>query len=233
MSRKVVPLQAEALEQVPERCRVCLFWELGLARPAADFHSDDLAGDPLVQKQAWCTAQVLAGDPPGRAVYVDGEMAAYALFAPSDAFAPRSGAVPVPSEDALLLATMWVDPAHRDGGIGRLLVQAALKEAIRLDRRAVEAYGDRRYREADCVMPATWLLHEGFEIQAEHPRYPLLRIDTRRTLRWTDALEHAVEEVLDLIPKRVTVPVPDAGGPMPEPQRITRDGAHPRRSDGG
>lgn len=223
MSRKVVPLHGEALEQVPDRCQVCLFWELGWARPPADLQSDDLAGDPLVQKQAWCTARVHAGEPPGRAVYVDGDMAGYALFGRSKVFAPRSGAVPVPSEDALLLATMWVDPAHRDGGVGRLLVQAALKEAIRLDRRAVEAYGDRRHREADCVLPATWLLHEGFEIQSEHPRYPLLRIDTRRTARWADALEHAVEEVLDMIPKRVSVPVPDAGGPIPEPQRITTD----------
>lgn len=223
MSRKVAPLQAEALEQVPERCRICLFWELGWARPAPEARSDDLAGDPLMQKQAWCTARVHAGQPPGRAVYVDGDLAGYALFAPANAFAARSGAVPPASEDALLLATLWVDPTYRDAGIGRLLVQAALKEAIRLDLRAVEAYGDRRYRESDCVMPATWLLHEGFEVQSEHPRYPLLRIDTRRTVRWTDALEHAVEEVLDLLPKRVGVPVPDAGAPLPEPQRIGRE----------
>jgi GNAT superfamily N-acetyltransferase len=227
VSRKVVPLEAEALEQVPERCRVCLFWELGWVRPAADLRSDDLVGDPLVQKQAWCTAQVLDGVPPGRAVLVDGVMAGYALFGRPDVFAPRSGVVPAPSEDSLLLATAWVDPTYRDEGIGRLLVQAALKEAIRLDLRAVEAYGDRRHREADCVMPATWLLHEGFEIETEHPRYPLMRIDTRRTVRWADAIEHAVEEVLDMIPKRVTVPVPDAGGPLPEPQRMAP--THDRR----
>lgn len=224
MSRKIAPLQAEALELVPERCQVCLFWELGSPRPEPDLVVDDLAGAPQLQKQAWCTARVLADEPPGRVVVVDGQVAGYALFGRPETFAPRSEAVPTPSEDALLLATMWVDPAHRNHGVGRVLVQAALKEAMRLHLHAVEAYGDRRYRESDCVMPAMWLLHEGFEVATEHPRYPLLRIDHRRTVRWSEAIEHAVEEVLDLLPRRrVGVPVPDAGGPVPEPQHIVPD----------
>ena len=108
----------------------------------------------------------------------------------------RGGTVPAPSGDALLLATVWVDPDARGAGHGRLLVQAALREALRLDLRAVEAYGDRRAREWDCVAPAGWLLHEGFEVTTEHPRYPLLRIDTSRLARWAESLEHAVDELL-------------------------------------
>jgi hypothetical protein len=88
------------------------------------------------------------------------------------------------------------------------LVQSAVKEALALDLPAVEAYGDRRWRESDCVLPVTWLLHEGFEVSAEHPRHPLLRLDAGRTVRWTEAIEQAVEEVLDRLPRRAPSPVP-------------------------
>ena len=217
MSRKVRPLDGEAVEVLPDRCRTCLFWELGRPRPhprggpggSVSDADDELAGDPLVAKQAWATNQQLAGRPPGRIVWIHDEMAGYALFGPSGEFASRKLPVPPASRDALLLATLWVDPAHREHGAGRLLVQAALKEALRLQLPAVEAYGDRRWRESDCVLPCTWLLHEGFEIAVEHPRYPLLRIETRRTARWADALEHAVEEVLELLPRRSPAPAPD------------------------
>ncbi len=46
------------------------------------------------------------------------------------------------------------------------------------------------------MLPAAWLLHEGFEVTVEHPRYPLLRIDTKRVARWAESLEHAVDELL-------------------------------------
>lgn len=215
MSRKVHPLDGEAVEHLPDRCRTCLFWELGRPRPNPGGGveglgpDDELAGDPLVAKQAWATNQVLAGRPPGRIVWADDEVAGYALFAPAPQFASRKLPVPPTSRDALLLATLWVEAAYRKRGVGRVLVQAALKEALRLQLPAVEAYGDRRWRESDCVLPCTWLLHEGFEIAVEHPRYPLLRIETRRTVRWADALEHAVEEVLELLPRRSPVPSPD------------------------
>ncbi len=86
-------------------------------------------------------------------------------------------------------------------------MRAAVREALRLELRAVEAHGDRRAREWDCVLPAAWLLHEGFEVAAEHPRYPLLRIDTGRVARWAESLEHAVEELLGR-PRARPVPQP-------------------------
>ena len=231
MTRKVRPLDGEAIESLPDRCRACLFWELGRPRPdpGAD-HDDELAGDPVVAKQAWCTNQVLAGRAPGRVVWIDEELAGYALFGPVEQFAPRRPPVPAAGRDALLLATLWVGAPHRKRGVGRLLVQSAIKEALRLGLPAVETYGDRRWRESDCVLPVTWLLHEGFEVTTEHPRYPLMRLDTKRTVRWAEAIEHAVEEVLDLIPRRhpSPTPVPDGGVGMPVPapeSRRLRSGA--------
>jgi GNAT superfamily N-acetyltransferase len=214
VSRKVQPLTGDDLEAIPDRCQQCLFWELGHPRP--DERHDEPAADPRVQKQAWCTAQVLEHRPPGRIVRVDDEVVGYALFAPSGEFAPRQGPVPAASADAILLATLWVEPPFRKRGIGRVLVQAALKEAVHAGYPAVEAYGDRRWRESECVLPVTWLLHEGFEVAREHPRHPLLRLDAKRTVRWTEAIEHAVEEVLDLLPRRSPAPVPKG---VPEARR--------------
>ena len=89
------------------------------------------------------------------------------------------------------------DPEHRPGGLreghrycvtggaleapveleGRdLPEQGAVVRDLEVDLDAVEAYGDRRAREWDCVLPATWLLHEGFEVAGEHPRLFFRRV---------------------------------------------------------
>lgn len=228
---RLQPLIPEVLDEFPETCRRCLFWELGEARPdprRVNGRSRDRAEEPaLVQKQAWCSAHALDRAPPGGVVRVGNDLAGYALFARAGDFAPRRAPAPHTSDDALLLATAWVDPRYRERGVGRRLVQAAVKEAIRLDLGAVEVYGDRRFREQDCVLPSMWLLHEGFSIHREHPRYPLLRLETRRTVRWADALEHAWDEVTDRVPRLVPKPAParqPAPGGAPVPHRSGDDG---------
>ena len=224
MSRRVVPLHGDVVEELPPHCRNCLFWELGGRCPAAG--ALDAGTDTLTRKQAWASALVQDGHNPGRVVKVDDEVVAHAVFGPADAFARRPVLVPRPSSSALLLATVWVQPHWRGLGLGRLLIQAALKEAIRLDLAAVEAYGDRRWHERECHLPATWLLHEGFEVHGEHPRTPLLRIDARRTVRWADSLEHALEELVGHLPRRVRLPTPV---PTPTPHRVAGDDEHPGR----
>lgn len=231
MARRVAPLTADSLHELPSPCTACLFWELGQPRPdpRATTYTDDLAGDPTKQKLAWVTEHVLEGHPPGRIVQIDGALAGYALFGPPGTFPPRRAPVPPLSPDALELATAWVDPRFRELGVGAQLLQETVKEALRLELIAVEVYGDRRHRERDCVLPAMWLLHEGFKVHREHPRYPLLRLDTRRTARWTDSLEAAWDEVVERLPRRVRVPgrapVPHAteGRPPEGPRQRGRD----------
>jgi GNAT superfamily N-acetyltransferase len=173
--------------------------------------------EQLTRKQAWVSARVQEGVPPGRVVLVGDALVAWALFAPADRFARRSPLVPPLDAGSLELATVWVHPLHRGHGLGRVLVQAAIKEAIRLELPSVQAYADRRWRDRTCVLPATWLLHEGFEVHHEHPRTPVVRLDTKRTVRWVASLEHAWEEVLERLPHRVPVPASDglsAGVPV-------------------
>ncbi len=221
MSRRKVALTSAEVDLLPSACRSCLFWEDGSTGPILPPALRARHETPAERKRAWVSARVAEGTPPGAVLVVDDEVAGYALFAPVGGFAPRSSLLPRVSRDALLLATMWVAPAHRGRGLGRLLVQAALKEALRLDLAAVEVYGDRRWHERACVLPVTWLLHEGFEVHQEHPRTPLLRLETRRTARWAGSLEHAWEEVLGRIPRRVGVPGGEpAPGRVPVPDAI-------------
>jgi GNAT superfamily N-acetyltransferase len=217
MARRVRELTGEDVELLPGACSTCLFWELGAdcpqprtravpaGRPLVDRHPSD----PAVRKQAWVSARVQEGFAPGRLVVIDGEVVAFAAFAPTVTYAPRGVGVPIASDDAVLLATAWVVPAHRGAGIGALLLRAALREAIRIDAPAVEVYGDRRFHDRSCTLPAGWLLHQGFEVHAEHPRTPLLRLDVRRTVRWAGSLEHAWEEVLGRLPHPVPALSPE------------------------
>ena len=167
------------------------------------------------RKRDWISAAVEAGVLPGAVVgsaddrSAETAVVAFALFGPTERFAPRSGATPRTSRDALQLATLWVADAQREAGLGRLLLQAALREAVRRDLAALEVYGDRRFQERTCTLPATWLLHQGFTVHREHPRTPLFRLETRRVLRWAESLEHALDEVLAHLPTR-----------MPEPGRV-------------
>lgn len=212
MARRPALLDADAIEQLPSPCRTCLFWELGHPRPPdGGAPLDELAGDTVVQKQAWTQAEIASGQAPGRVIRVDDKVVAYALFAAPGTLAPRKRPVPRPSDDALLLATIWVDAQQRRHGFGRLLLQAAVREAIALDLAAVEAFGDRRFREVACVLPSMWLLHEGFTVRAEHPRYPLLRLETRRTARWAESLEHALEGLVEHLPRPHRAPIPADG----------------------
>ena len=209
---KLAELTVDRVELLPPSCQHCLFWELGAARRddshPSDHLDDELAGDPLVQKCAWWRATEIETGPPGRVLLVDGVAAGFCAFAPVQAYARRRAPVPRASDDALFLATLWVEPEYRGQGHGRLLLHAAIKDALRLDRRAVEAYGDRRVREGECVLPCTWLLHEGFQVLREHPRYPLLRLDVRSLARWGQPLESALEHARTRLARPSPAPVP-------------------------
>jgi GNAT superfamily N-acetyltransferase len=227
MSRRVTALTSDTVPRLPTPCRGCLFWELGVAcpQPRTDAVLPGLAlerppDDPQARKRAWVSERVEEGHPPGRVVVADGAVVGYALFGPARSFAPRATLAPARSPDALVLATVWIAPTHREHGLGRLLLQASVKEAIRQGRPAVEVHADHRWRDRSCLLPATWLLHEGFVVHREHPRTPLLRLDVRRTARWSGPLEHAWDEVLARLPRRVPgtvrtgeqAPAPDASG---------------------
>lgn len=209
--RRIARLTLDNLDDLPSPCRTCLFWEFD---PVRRERAGD-SGEAACEKEAWVSRALLEWGSCGRLVYVEDEPAGYALYAPP-AYFPGADAFPTApvSEDAVLLASLVVRPDYVGGGLGRILVQAVVKDVI--DRggvRAIEVFGDRWSR-ADgelngCVVPADFWLRVGFKTHRNHPRYPRLRMDMRSVLTWREEVEQALEKLLKAVRPRPVAPVPE------------------------
>jgi hypothetical protein len=204
MSRRVVSLTLDNLDELPSSCRSCVFWELDpVGRERAES-----AGDPGLEKEAWVSAVLLEWGSCGKLIQVDGAAAGYVLFAPP-AYVPRSVAFPTSpvSPDAALLMTARVLPEFAGGGFGRMLVQAVAKDLVRRGVRAIEAFGDSRWEAPGCVLPTDFLLSVGFKTVRPHPRYPRLRLDLKSTVSWREDVEGALERLLGSVTEGALRPV--------------------------
>ena len=193
MTRRVVSLTLDNLEDLTPRCRRCVFWELD---PVARTRAEE-AGDTAFEKEAWASATLLDWGSCGKVVYVDGVPAGWVLFAPP-AVVPRSVAFPTSpvSADAVLLMTAHIAEEFRDQGIGRVLVQSVAKDLVRRGVRAIEAYGDTEGQPGHCVLPAAHLLAVGFKTVRPHPRWPRLRMELKSAVSWREDVEVAIDRLL-------------------------------------
>ena len=208
--RRIARLTLDNLDDLPSACRSCAFWELDpVHRERAT-----AAGECALEKEAWVSRVLLEWGSCGRIVYVDDQPAGYALYAPPR-YVPGAEAFPTSpvSEDAVLLATLRVLPQYGGGGLGRVLVQAVVKDVLgRGGIRAIEAFGDRLSSGAPdgplrCVVPADFWLRVGFKTHRSHIRYPRLRMDMRTVLTWREEVEQALEKLLGVVRPR-PVPTP-------------------------
>lgn len=205
MTLRIHDLGLEALDCLPEVCRGCVFWESPTGRRGQ-------RTDPAA-KDAWWQATQLECGTPGKGLFDDGRLIAYAVLAPP-AQVPRARVLgPAPSEDAVLLVTLWVAPQERGKGRARHLLPALLREAHARSARALECFGDRRATPDACVVPAAYLQAAGFALHRADPRFPLYRMDLRQTARWSEQVEHVLEGVLARLGSRERrpAPVPQSG----------------------
>jgi GNAT superfamily N-acetyltransferase len=194
MARRLVNVTLDNLDDLPRRCRRCVFWELD---PVAATRAQE-SGDTALEKEAWVSATLLEWGSCGKIAYVDGVPAGFVLFAPP-IYVPRSVAFPTSpvSADAVLLMTAHVLPEFAGGGIGRMLVQGVAKDLTRRGVRAIEAFGDLQWEElGHCVVPADHLLAVGFKTVRPHPRYPRLRLELKTAVSWREDVEVALERLL-------------------------------------
>ncbi|MGD0373653.1 MAG: GNAT family N-acetyltransferase [Streptosporangiaceae bacterium] len=200
MSRRLASITLDNLDDLPSRCRRCVFWELdpvGYARA----HEE---GDPALEKEAWISSVLLEWGSCGKIAYVDGLPAGYMLYAPPH-LVPRSVAFPTSpvSADAVLLITAHVLGEFAGGGLGRMLVQGAAKDMTRRGVRAIEAFGDLKWAGPSCVVPADYLLAVGFKTVRQHMRFPRLRLELKTALSWREDVEVALERLLgSMTPER-------------------------------
>lgn len=205
MARRLVNVTLDNLDDLPRRCRRCVFWELD---PVSRQRAEE-AGDPSLEKEAWVSATLLDWGSCGKLVYVDNVPAGFVMYAPP-AYVPRSVAFPTSpvSADAALLMTAYVLPEFTGGGLGRMLVQGAAKDLQRRGIRAIEAFGDGKWEKPGCVVPADHLLAVGFKTVRPHPRFPRLRLELKNALSWREDVEVALERLLgSMQPEPVFRPV--------------------------
>ncbi|MDQ6649805.1 MAG: GNAT family N-acetyltransferase [Actinomycetota bacterium] len=205
MSRRLVNITLDTLDDLPHRCRSCAFWELD---PVAASRALEM-GDTGFEKEAWISATLLEWGSCGKVAYVDGVAAGFVLYAPP-AYVPRSVAFPTSpvSADAVLLMTAHVVPEFAGGGLGRMLVQGVAKDLTRRGVRAIEAFGDLAWDEPHCVLPARHLLAVGFKTVRPHHRWPRLRLELKTAVSWREDVEVALERLLgSMAPEGVLRPV--------------------------
>ncbi|WDO07336.1 GNAT family N-acetyltransferase [Streptomyces murinus] len=198
MGRRLVPLTLDNLQDLPQRCRSCVFWELDPVSGEAAIKG----GTAAVEKESWISAVLLDWGSCGRVVYVDDAPVGYVLYAPP-AYVPRSAAFPTSpvSPDAVQLITAFIKPGYQGQGLGRVLVQTVAKDLLRRGFKAIEAFGDARWKEPACLLPADHLLAVGFKTVRQHPLHPRLRLELRSTLSWKEDVEMAIDRLLGAVQK--------------------------------
>ncbi|MFE9836113.1 GNAT family N-acetyltransferase [Streptomyces sp. NPDC005551] len=198
MGRRLVPLTLDNLQDLPQRCHSCVFWELDPVSGEAAIK----AGTPALEKEAWISAVLLDWGSCGRVVYVDDEPVGFVMYAPP-AYVPRSMAFPTSpvSPDAVQLMTAFILPGYQEQGLGRVMVQTVAKDLLRRGFKAIEAFGDAQWKEPACLLPADHLLAVGFKTVRPHPRYPRLRLELRTTLSWKEDVELALDRLLGAVQK--------------------------------
>lgn len=202
MGREIRDLTPANLEDLPQPCRACVFWELAPGDRAMCTSQEDAE----FEKEAWCAEVSFTTGSCGRMAYLHDRPVGYALFGTPDVFAGARAFPSKVSKDALLLAVAYVLPDASGWGIGKAMVQAILAEAKRRGKRAVEAFGDRGWDHPACILPASFLEVVGFRVKREHPRFPLMRIDVRSLAKLSETVEAAVEQFLESL----KIPAPAA-----------------------
>ncbi|MGH3319692.1 MAG: GNAT family N-acetyltransferase [Streptosporangiaceae bacterium] len=205
MSRRLVNVTLDNLDDMPRRCRGCVFWEVDpVTRDRVE-----AADESALEKESWISYTLLEWGSCGKLIYVDGVPAGYILYAPP-LYVPRSVAFPTSpvSTDAVLLITGHVMQEFADGGLGRMLVQGVAKDLTRRGIKAIEAFGDVRWGGPACVLPADYLLAVGFKTIRPHPRFPRLRLELKTAISWREDVEVALERLLgSLTPEGALRPV--------------------------
>jgi len=200
MARRFKPLSAELTRTLPPGCAGCVFWESPEPLPlVCGAKCDPAFADGWVQRvrSEW-------GDC-GRAVVEDGETLGFIKYAPPG-FLPQARIMRAgpPDDRDVLIACMHISPEARCKGLGKVLMQAALRDLVQRGEKGVQVYATTRQDEFETspVMGMAFLARMGFTVSKPDPLMPLMRLDLRSLVAWTDNLEAVLESL------RIPLPIP-------------------------
>lgn len=206
MTRRLRPLLFQDLGRLPSACTGCVFWESSETQP----RRCGSACDPVVL-DAWYERVTAEWGECGRVLVDDeSEILGFIKYAPSAYFPQASTFASHPTNpDAALLTCLHVREDAREQHMGRLLVQAALKD--------LKSRGERSVQSFACVPPhdirlmpmigIDYLLSQGFTVVRPDPSFPLMQIDLRSLAALAENFETVLESLR--VPLRAPVRVPE------------------------
>lgn len=206
MSRRLRPLSLEHLDNLPCECSDCVFWE------SAD-RLEPLCGaacDRELQRD-WYGAVTSEWGECGRVAVEDSEILGFIKYAPPE-YMPQARHFPGdgPRADCVLLTCMHIRDDARRHGLGTLMLRAALRDLTTRHVRHVQAYACAGSLDMSTqpVMGVEFLLRNGFRVANPHPHYPLLELDLRSLVTWTENIEAALQALRIPIAGPSRVPSP-------------------------
>jgi GNAT superfamily N-acetyltransferase len=204
VARKVERLTLDNLGSLPGGCSTCSYWECDPVRRAK------IRGREAEEKAAWLSEMLREWGSVGRVISLEDDVIGHIQWAPALYLPGSSNFATAPvSGDAVLLASAYIDPVHRNQGLARVLIQSMAKDLIRHGGiGAVEAFGSHRPQEDVCVLPVDFLLAVGFKTHRAHPQHPRMRMDLRTTVTWREELEAAAERLFGVVTGKQSNPAP-------------------------
>ncbi|MDY0340925.1 MAG: GNAT family N-acetyltransferase [Coriobacteriia bacterium] len=191
--RKIVGLSIVDRDKLPTPCVGCLYWESVERLPFE-------CGVKCDASEANERVRVIADGwgECGRVVVEDGEVLGFIKYAPP-LYMPQARHLPSgpPDSDAPLITCMHVEAEARRKGVGGLLLRAAMRDLAQRGERSVQAYATT-FRGDMSSMPVVgveFLLRNGFTVAHPHPQVPLLRVDLKSLVPWTENLEAVLESL--------------------------------------
>ncbi|MDA3935997.1 MAG: GNAT family N-acetyltransferase [Actinomycetota bacterium] len=192
MARRFRPLTLDRLGALQSPCASCVFWESpNPLEPVCGVACDD----ELIRD--WFETVTTEWGECGRAAAEDDQVLGFIKYAPVRYF-PQARHFPgVADNDAVLISCLHIRDDARRRGLGRVLMQTALRDLAYRGERKILAYctaipSDMRTMP---VVGMEFLLRQGFTVHSPHPRFPLMQLDLRATLPWAENLEAVLESL--------------------------------------
>jgi len=194
MTRKLRTLTPSDLEKLPSSCSGCAFWESAGERE----RRCGAVCDAELQR-AWYRRVTDEWGECGRVAFEDDEVLGFVKYAPSGYF-PQAATFSAAPEDLTvpLIACLHIAPDARHHGLGSVMLRAALRDLVARGERRVEAFATAQrpaVLDDSPMLGMDFLLRNGFTVSRPDPHYPLLRLDLRSLVMWSENLESVLESL--------------------------------------
>ena len=178
MKTVVRGITRENLDDLPEPCRSCLYWEF----PEDSEKAKLLKSELTRKKKAWFLQTLREFGNCGKFVYYDNSVVGYAQYAPI-AYLPNIGSyesklVGRLEDGIVFLSCLYItEKALRGRGMGIKLLEGIVLDLKKRGFKAVETFA-RRGSSNNPSGPIELYLKKGFQIKDEtNPEFPLVRLE--------------------------------------------------------